>query len=63
MYLRKYARRRRAEASLMLAGMDGIKRLFASQQGLVCQSRNIAFDLINQLPVVKDFFVNRALGS
>lgn len=63
MYLRKYARRRRAEASLMLAGMDGIKRLFASQQGLVCQSRNIAIDLINQLPVVKEFFVNRALGS
>jgi len=63
MYLRKYARRRRAEASLMLAGMDGIKRIFASQQGLVCQSRNIAFDLINQLTVVKEFFVNRALGS
>lgn len=63
LYLRRFARRRRADASLMLAGMDGIQRVFASKQQFVCKSRNLAMDLINQLPVLKQFFVNRALGN
>jgi ubiquinone biosynthesis UbiH/UbiF/VisC/COQ6 family hydroxylase len=63
LFLRKYARRRRANASLMLAGMDGIQRLFASQQPILCRSRNISLDLLNQFPLAKQFFVNRALGN
>ena len=63
LYLRKYARKRRADASLMLAGMDGIQRLFGSNYQPVCKSRNLVMDLINQSPGLKQFFVNRALGK
>jgi 2-octaprenylphenol hydroxylase len=63
LYLRKYARKRRADASLMLAGMDGIQRAFGSDLQLVCKSRNLVMDLISQLPGLKQFFVNRALGK
>ena len=63
LYLRKFARKRRADASLMLAGMDGIQRAFGSNLQLVCKSRNLVMDLINQLPGLKQFFVNRALGK
>jgi 2-octaprenylphenol hydroxylase len=63
LYLRKYARKRRADASLMLAGMDGIQRAFGSDLQLVCKSRNLVMGLINQSPGLKQFFVNRALGN
>ncbi len=63
LYLRKFARTRRADASLMLAAMDGIQRVFASKRQSVRRSRNLAMDLINRLPVLKQFFVNRALGN
>jgi len=63
LYLRRYARKRRADASFMLAGMDGIQRVFGSNLQFVCKSRNLVMDLINQLPGLKQFFVNRALGN
>jgi len=63
LYLRKFARKRRADASLMLAGMDGIQRAFGCNLQLVRKSRNLVMDLINQLPGLKQFFVNRALGK
>ena len=63
LYLRKYSRRRRADAGMMLAGMDGIQRVFTSQHKSVQKSRNLAMDLINCLPGLKQFFVNRALGN
>ena len=63
LYLRKYARERRADASLMLAGMDGIQRTFGSKRQAVCRSRNLVMDLINQSSGLKQFFVNRALGK
>ena len=63
LYLRKYARKRRADASLMLAGMDGIQRIFTSRRSFVQKSRNLALDLVNNLPGLKQFFVNRALGN
>ena len=63
LYLRKYARKRRADASIMLAGMDAIQRVFGHDLWSVCKSRNLVMDLINQLPGLKQFFVNRALGN
>ena len=63
LYLRKYSRSRRADAGLMLAGMDGIQRVFTSHYFTVQKSRNLAMDLINRLPGLKQFFVNRALGN
>lgn len=63
LYLRKYSRSRRADAGLMLAGMDGIQRVFTSDSRAVQKSRNLAMDMINKLPGLKQFFVNRALGN
>lgn len=63
LYLRKYSRRRRAEASLMLTGMDAIQRVFTCHRGFVQKSRNLAMDLINRQPVIKQFFIDRALGN
>ncbi|GMR06822.1 MAG: UbiH/UbiF family hydroxylase [Gammaproteobacteria bacterium] len=63
LYLRRYARRRRAEVSLMLAGMDGIQRIFTSRLLLVQKSRRLAMKMIDQLPPVKQFLVDRALGN
>ncbi|MEA1889297.1 MAG: UbiH/UbiF/VisC/COQ6 family ubiquinone biosynthesis hydroxylase [Pseudomonadota bacterium] len=63
LYLRRYARSRRAEVSLMLAGMDGIQRIFTSRRQLVQKSRRLAMKIINRLPPVKQFLVDRALGN
>lgn len=63
LYLRRYARSRRADTSVMLAGMDGIQRLFSSHLGSVRKSRNLALTVINQSSFLKQFFVNRALGN
>ncbi len=63
LYLRRYARSRRAEVSLMLMGMDGIQRIFTSRRQLVQMSRRLAMKMIDQLPPVKQFLVDRALGN
>jgi len=63
LYLRRYARRRRAEVSFMLMGMDGIQRIFTSRRQLVQKSRRLAMKMIDRLPPVKQFLVNRALGN
>lgn len=63
LYLRRYARNRRAEVSLMLAGMDGIQRIFVSHNQLVQKSRRVAMRIIDRVPPVKQFLVDRALGN
>lgn len=63
LYLRKYARSRRADASIMLAGMDTIQRVFVSHNIGVRKSRNLAMGMINHIPGLKQFFVSRALGN
>jgi 2-octaprenyl-3-methyl-6-methoxy-1,4-benzoquinol hydroxylase/2-octaprenylphenol hydroxylase len=63
LYLKKYARSRRAEVSLMLAGMDGIQRIFTSSHPLVQKSRRIVMKMIDHAPPVKQFLVDRALGN
>ncbi len=63
LYLRRYARRRRAEVSLMLAGMDGIQRIFTSRRRLVQKSRRFAMKMIDHAPPIKRFMVDRALGN
>lgn len=63
LYLRRYARSRRAEVSLMLAGMDGIQRIFTSHNQLVQKSRRAAMRIIDKFPPAKQFLVDRALGN
>ena len=63
LYLRRYARSRRAEVSLMLAGMDGIQRIFTSNHPLVQKSRRFVMKMIDHAPPVKQLLVDRALGN
>lgn len=63
LYLRRYGRSRRTEVGLMLKGMDGIQRIFASHNQLVQKSRRIAMKIIDSSPPLKQYLVDRALGN
>ncbi len=63
LYLKRYARQRRSEVTVMLAGMHGIQKVFTSQRSPLIKSRRVVMKMINRLPPVKRFLVDRALGS
>jgi 2-octaprenylphenol hydroxylase len=63
MYLRRFSRERRAQAALMIAGMDGIQRVFSNELPIVNTARGLGMQLINRVPQIKQFFVDRALGN
>ena len=62
-YLRRYARMRRAQASLMMAGMDGIQRVFSSRSPLVQAARNVGLGVVDRLAPLKQFFIQQAIAG
>ena len=63
LYLRQYSRARRADASVMLAGMDTIQKLFCSDAKLLQQLRNTGLNLVDRSMLLKSFFMHRAAGE
>jgi 2-octaprenylphenol hydroxylase len=46
----------------MLAAMDGFKRLFSNRNLPLSLIRNLGLTLADSLPLIKPFFMRRALG-
>lgn len=60
--LRRYERWRRGENLLMLAVVDGLKRLFASPLAPVRVVRGLGLNLTNAAAPLKHFLMRRAMG-
>lgn len=62
MYLRRYERRRKHSAALMLAGMQGFRELFDGEHPAKKLLRDIGLTLADSLPGVKPKLVRQAMG-
>lgn len=60
--LRRYARARRGDNTLMLAAMDLFKRAFSNQRPPLVVARNLGLVAADRLPPVKRLFIRQALG-
>lgn len=60
--LRRYARWRRAENTLMLIVLDGLKKLFETQAEPLPRLRNFGLDLVHASGPVKFAIMRRAMG-
>jgi len=60
--LRKYERWRKGHNLLMIALMDGLKRLFASQSPVIGRLRNDGLNLTNRIDPVKKLLIRQAMG-
>ena len=61
-HLRQYERWRKTEASKMIAGMEGFKRLYAGQNPIKKLVRGIGMAAVNQLPFAKQSIIQQAMG-
>ncbi len=62
LYLRRYERRRKHSAAVMLAGMQGFQSLFAGTHPAKKLLRDIGLALTDNLPVMKQHFLRQAMG-
>lgn len=60
--LRRFQRRRRGDNVLMQATMDGFHYLFGSSAPWLSLPRSAGLSLVNRLPPLKAFFMQRAMG-
>jgi 2-polyprenylphenol 6-hydroxylase len=61
--LRRYERWRKADNSLMLTGIDLIKRTCANEKSFLTQCSTLGFLGLNHLPLIKNIFTSYATGS
>jgi len=61
--LRRYERARRGDNLLMLAAMDGFKRMFSNAVPPLAVLRSAGLSLVDRLGPVKHLFMHHALGS
>lgn len=61
--LRRYERWRRADNRSMLMAMDGFKRLFSTDQSLLCWVRNLGLNLTDRSRPIKRLIMQQALGN
>ncbi|MBT3395583.1 MAG: FAD-binding protein [Alphaproteobacteria bacterium] len=61
--LARYERWRRLDGLTLLSVTDGLNKLFAPNSGPVAWARDFGLAAVNQMPPVKQFFVNHARGT
>lgn len=61
--LRRYERARKVDVLLMIALMEGFKRLFGSQSDSLIYLRNTGLNLTNKSALLKNFFMRQAIGN
>ncbi|MCX8087230.1 MAG: UbiH/UbiF family hydroxylase [Rhodocyclaceae bacterium] len=61
-WLRRHERARREEVVALQSVTDGLFRLFGTPFPPLAALRNLGLNLVDRLPVVKDFFVRYAMG-
>ncbi|WP_142502656.1 FAD-dependent 2-octaprenylphenol hydroxylase [Klebsiella sp. 2680] len=62
LYLRRYERRRKHSAALMLAGMQGFREMFSGSHPAKKLLRDIGLKLADTLPGVKPQLIRQAMG-
>ena len=62
LYLRRYERRRKHSAAMMLAGMQGFRELFAGTHPAKKLLRDVGLALADKLPGVKPKLLQQAMG-
>jgi 2-octaprenylphenol hydroxylase len=60
--LQRYQRRRQGDNLLMMAAMEGFKRLFAAEQPMIRLLRNQGMRLFNRTAAIKQHVVMQAMG-
>jgi 2-octaprenylphenol hydroxylase len=60
--LKRYQRRRQADNLLMMAAMEGFKRLFSAEQPIIRLLRNQGMRLFNRAAALKHHVVMQAMG-
>lgn len=60
--LERYQQWRRFDGVMSAFAMDGLNRLFVSEQPLVREVRDFGLRLVDRLPPLKEFFVKEAAG-
>lgn len=60
--LRRYQRSRKADNLTMMATMEGFKRLFEADNGLIRLARNSGLKQVQSLPALKNQIIRRAMG-
>lgn len=60
--LRRYERWRKGENLIMLAMVDGLKKLFADEGKLLTHMRSMGLNLTNNCMPIKNYFMQRAMG-
>ncbi len=60
--LRRYERRRKSENLLAATAMDGLQRLFSSDNAAVARLRVLGLGAVGRVPFVKRLLAERALG-
>jgi len=61
--LRRYERARKGDNLLMMSSMDAFKWLFSNNNPSLSLLRNSGLKLSNQLPGVKNYFMQQAMGA
>lgn len=61
--LRKYERSRKTNNLIMLTAVDSLKKLFANPSKTIQMVRSAGMNVTQQLPLLRNFIVNYALGS
>ena len=60
--LRKYERWRKGDNLMMMAAMDGFKRLFSNNIAPLCLLRNLGLTLTNDIKPIKNVLMRHAVG-
>ena len=60
--LRRYERKQRPDNTLMLGGVECLKRLFSNRTPGLVQLRNIGLTLTNKAGPLKQFFIRQGMG-
>jgi len=61
--LARYQRWRRLDGLALLSVTDGLNKLFAPNSGPIAWARDLGLAAVNQMPPLKQFFVNHARGT
>lgn len=62
LWLKRYERRRKYSATLMLAGMQGLHELFSGNQPAKKLLRDTGLSLVDKLPCIKPLLIRQAMG-
>lgn len=62
-YLKQYERQEKSRALMMIALMEGFKRGFGTQNGVIKYLRNAGLNFVNERDMLKTWFIQSAMGK